>query len=518
MSKFDRSRFSLLSVAFGGTAIQALTDSAPIAAALGAGACAWFPPLAIVAGAAAGLALNRVAAALDRQKELSDATRDLLTNRDIALAQAQAIAARLRQCAETCGKAGLGVERRRLLALAEAAPEWWLPIVADPSRKELSALRDEDIVNQLTPYLTGERRMIPDEPLWRELLAAADRHAKGEPKLDAAAVAMLARRLATEFPQDFVEALKTDFQQGGKAYAAVTLRFFGEILGGVRSIAGGQAELQPLLKQLPELLETTRQAIATLRSAGLPSNLDTLLASTETRLTGEIRTLRREMHARFDALEKKVGELRAHLIARGIEPMDLTREELERELATRIPGLTAQEVHRLVDAARFRADLSRIFKYAPAELIGRADELTLLDDAWLKVRHAELPRAHVVTFVALGGEGKTSLVAKWCAELAGHDWPGCDAAFAWSFYSQGTREQVAASSDLFLNSALSFFGDDAVKQFAASSAARLRKANASPATSASGAASSSSTASSRCNTRPPRPRRASSRTRASPRC
>ena len=54
--------------------------------------------------------------------------------------------------------------------------------------------------------------------------------------------------------------------------------------------------------------------------------------------------------------------------------------------------------------------------------------------------------------------------------MSAKDWPGCDAAFAWSFYSQGTREQVAASSDLFLKEALTFFGDDADKQFAASSA------------------------------------------------
>src|SRR5688572_4870777 len=61
----------------------------------------------------------------------------------------------------------------------------------------------------------------------------------------------------------------------------------------------------------------------------------------------------------------------------------------------------------------FRADISRVDRYAPAELIGRDDELALLNDAWLKVRRAETRRPHVLTFVALGGEGKTSLVAKW---------------------------------------------------------------------------------------------------------
>ncbi|MCI0541729.1 MAG: hypothetical protein L0Z50_41560, partial [Verrucomicrobiales bacterium] len=61
-------------------------------------------------------------------------------------------------------------------------------------------------------------------------------------------------------------------------------------------------------------------------------------------------------------------------------------------------------------------------------------------------------------------EGKTSLVAKWAAELAHQDWPGCDAVFAWSFYSQGTREQTAASSDAFLAEALVFFGDPATAE------------------------------------------------------
>jgi hypothetical protein len=65
----------------------------------------------------------------------------------------------------------------------------------------------------------------------------------------------------------------------------------------------------------------------------------------------------------------------------------------------------------------------------------------------------------VLGFVALGGEGKTSLVAKWLAGMAGKDWPGCESVFAWSFYSQGSREQVAVSSDLFLAEALKFFGD-----------------------------------------------------------
>jgi hypothetical protein len=78
------------------------------------------------------------------------------------------------------------------------------------------------------------------------------------------------------------------------------------------------------------------------------------------------------------------------------------------------------------------------------------------------VQNNEAKHPHILTFVALGGEGKTSLVAKWAAGLSHRDWPGCEAAFARSFYSQGTREQIAASSDVFLKEALIFFGDPAM--------------------------------------------------------
>jgi hypothetical protein len=120
-------------------------------------------------------------------------------------------------------------------------------------------------------------------------------------------------------------------------------------------------------------------------------------------------------------------------------------------------------------------DIERIVKYGPAELIGRDDELKVLNDAWDNVQKEENSRPRVLMFVALGGEGKTSLVAKWAAELAAQDWPACDSVFAWSFYSQGTRDQVAASSDLFLKEALAFFGDEQDKAFAASPAGAYEK-------------------------------------------
>lgn len=122
-----------------------------------------------------------------------------------------------------------------------------------------------------------------------------------------------------------------------------------------------------------------------------------------------------------------------------------------------------------------KADLSRIDRYAPEKLIGREDELQVLNQAWGQAVNAETLRPRILALVAMGGEGKTSLVAKWAAQLAHTGWTGCDAVFAWSFYSQGTREQTAASSDLFLAEALRFFGDAEMAQSSQSALDKARR-------------------------------------------
>jgi len=111
-------------------------------------------------------------------------------------------------------------------------------------------------------------------------------------------------------------------------------------------------------------------------------------------------------------------------------------------------------------------DISRIFEYAPAELIGRETETKLLNDAWAKVRERAKKHPHVLTFVAPPGEGKTALVAKWAVGLAYRDWPGCDAAFAWSFYRSGTDKKTGGWSNLFFKEALTWFGDRATAESA----------------------------------------------------
>ncbi len=86
-------------------------------------------------------------------------------------------------------------------------------------------------------------------------------------------------------------------------------------------------------------------------------------------------------------------------------------------------------------------------------LYGRSDELQLLDEAW------ENPNLRVLSFIAMGGTGKTALIHEWMNRMRDDDWRGAKRVYAWSFYSQGASEDRQASSDAFINEALQFFGD-----------------------------------------------------------
>ena len=92
-------------------------------------------------------------------------------------------------------------------------------------------------------------------------------------------------------------------------------------------------------------------------------------------------------------------------------------------------------------------------RHGAEHLVGRDDELAHLDAAWTD------PKTHVVTIVAWGGVGKTSLVAHWMGRLATDRWRGARRVFDWSFYSQGSSGPRVASSDQFIAEALKFFGD-----------------------------------------------------------
>ncbi|MDH4136761.1 MAG: toll/interleukin-1 receptor domain-containing protein, partial [Anaerolineae bacterium] len=98
-----------------------------------------------------------------------------------------------------------------------------------------------------------------------------------------------------------------------------------------------------------------------------------------------------------------------------------------------------------------KVDIGRL-PVTGAELFGRQRELELLDEAW------QSDGTHIISLVAWGGVGKSTLVNKWLERMAADGYRGARRVYAWSFYSQGTGERVA-SADLFISEALTWFGD-----------------------------------------------------------
>ena len=157
------------------------------------------------------------------------------------------------------------------------------------------------------------------------------------------------------------------------------------------------------------------------------------------------------LRRRITELEAELAEAAPHQQDAIAATIAYDREEIELADEQRAaPDLTTTtDTVSVIDVARYR----------PQRFVGREDELASLDELWH--REPGPSKVNVACVVALGGEGKTALVATWLEMLAARQWDGATWAFAWSFYSQGTREPGSASSDLFLSAALRFFGDDA---------------------------------------------------------
>ncbi len=83
--------------------------------------------------------------------------------------------------------------------------------------------------------------------------------------------------------------------------------------------------------------------------------------------------------------------------------------------------------------------------------VAREAELARLDAAW------DDEATNVISFVAMGGVGKSALVNEWLDRLAADGWHGAERVLGWSFYSQGT-DAAGASSETFTEVALDWLG------------------------------------------------------------
>lgn len=115
-----------------------------------------------------------------------------------------------------------------------------------------------------------------------------------------------------------------------------------------------------------------------------------------------------------------------------------------------------QPVASVVSPKPDKVDIDRLPETG-AELFGRQKELQLLDEMW------DSGSANVISFVAWGGVGKSTLVNQWLDYMKTENYRGAKLVFGWSFYSQGTSERVT-SADKFISESLTWFGDPGSKK------------------------------------------------------
>src|SRR5208282_241927 len=103
-----------------------------------------------------------------------------------------------------------------------------------------------------------------------------------------------------------------------------------------------------------------------------------------------------------------------------------------------------------------RVSISRLATLgSQSGLFGREGDLAWLDACWAE-------GAHVASIVAFGGVGKSALVWDWLRGMQRDGWRRAGRAalrvYGWSFYSQGTKDQMT-SADQLISAALRWFGD-----------------------------------------------------------
>lgn len=85
------------------------------------------------------------------------------------------------------------------------------------------------------------------------------------------------------------------------------------------------------------------------------------------------------------------------------------------------------------------------------KFFGREQYFNILDEAW------DNEQINVISFVAFGGVGKTSLIDNWLKNMKKMHYKGANKIFMWSFYSQGSEEDRQVTATEFLLEACKFF-------------------------------------------------------------
>src|ERR1700722_3669840 len=126
----------------------------------------------------------------------------------------------------------------------------------------------------------------------------------------------------------------------------------------------------------------------------------------------------------------------------------ITRQSLQKMLVTESSVGTGKPS---VGLGPERISLARL-PVTGSDVFGREEDIAFLDNAWAN------QQVNVVTIVAWGGVGKSTLVNHWLRRMAAEQYRSAELVFGWSFYRQGTSGDTS-SADEFLDVALTWFGD-----------------------------------------------------------
>ncbi|MFZ0506265.1 MAG: TIR domain-containing protein [Chthoniobacterales bacterium] len=139
-----------------------------------------------------------------------------------------------------------------------------------------------------------------------------------------------------------------------------------------------------------------------------------------------------------------------------VQWLDATAPPLEKHL-----GTLAERVRRLLVTESSRRPAKTLgpekisiarLPITGSDVFGRTEDISFLDAALAN------QQVNIVTIVAWGGVGKSTLINHWLRSLATEHYRAAELVFGWSFYRQGTSGE-APSADQFLDTALSWFGD-----------------------------------------------------------
>jgi len=292
-----------------------LEKSGSVAVASTLATAPFLGPFAEVVGALVGIGKTYFVDRWRKNAEAKERFKALLTNEDIAKAQARAIQGRLVKFAGELTGYGEQQHGAKVLALANSAEVWWPDLLAERVNGDLAALGDKEVTKRIDAYMDGRVRKEELEEAWSAVFYEANTDRTGDGPLPETILRRAARKVIDHFDGDIVEVLKDDAAHGGKAYAAVSLRY-------MSSISQDIDELKGNAQKVSDALDQVRTALLQLED--LPKQLRYVVEKSEVRIIEAVQGAEGRLAAQskegFAANQQALDNIQSLLTDRKVAP------------------------------------------------------------------------------------------------------------------------------------------------------------------------------------------------------